>query len=170
MSALRNLPPLALLLVGCATGCADRQVEDLRLGGVVPIPAVTEVPTPPLDDKPSVEGVTRENWADQVVLVPVDEPVRPPGFAWNAGFHDPDRRQRGAYPTPDSAVEPARPSADQALRDLSNPFYAAAGLVTLPVRLVTGPWAPSAGKHLDDWRERASSGPERPDTEPPAKP
>src|SRR5689334_4851548 len=104
---------LTLPLAACSTG-NDRDWignPDLPVGGgpgAVYVDSLTDTgrpEAPPTSDGPSLTGLSRENWAGSVMMVPVDTTAATRTYLKTFMWTDATARQRGMMPSPLSSLE-----------------------------------------------------------------
>jgi len=103
---LAGLLPAALCLAGCMHAENDR----LRLGACETLPVFQTQPhaLPPAGT--SVSGLDRSEWAPVAFVVPVHGTAHQPTYAPSAFELADLPRQRGEFPTPESALDLGEPS------------------------------------------------------------
>ncbi len=138
-----------------AVGCMAPSETSPRLGGVAALPAIEDAPdpAPPLSDEPSLTSIDRSGWDEKPVLAPVDNRYLFPGVSLRPDYSEALARQRGDYPTVDSAVELSGPESAAHAEMWAGPIWAAWDLVLLP-RVFFGYVPTRHGRPLD-WRDRA---------------
>lgn len=96
-------------------------------------------------DEPSLVGIDRENWEARTFLVPVDGTHHRPTYADPFFLTDVTRRQRGEYPSIESALDgdgseyAAGADSERFQEGVLVPLRALLDLVTIPVRLFGEP-------------------------------
>lgn len=159
-----TIPALALsaglavlpFLSGCvdannrlAVGVEPQQIRFEALNGVQPL--ATDGATPiqgdfqRADDAPSLVSLDRANWDSRTLAQPVDYTLHRPHYRVPSSYPDKLPRERGEFPTPDSALDLAcRSENQQAWQALGAPLGAFVEGLSIPFRLIfepqTGVW------------------------------
>lgn len=145
---LALLGPIALLaLAGCTHESNDRH----RLGESGTLPAFTVSPhtLPPIN--PGITGLDRDNWEPITLLIPVNGTAHQPTYTTSAFDTATLARQRGEFPTAESALELIDPDEDdEILFAIEAHASAALDAVLLVPRLLLRPptesdWSPTLG-------------------------
>lgn len=131
MPRARMLPFLtvSVCLIGClGAGCATVDNDRLTVADQ-PLPVTEDAEgrgAPPLKEAtgPSVTGVDRSNWPEQEIVVWQDGVRHHPRFTTNQPrYANATARQRGAYPTAESALELGDDGGAQFWEGFAGPFY-----------------------------------------------
>jgi len=154
-TAFRSLTILAAGLFGA--GCAVDRDYDLRLGGDLPLEAVSpewiELPEG-LSTRPSATTVARDNWEEIVHFVPLDAVDRGQGAALRARYAKTPARLTGEHPDAQSAIELDTEAPGRLIAEaFAAPFWAALDFLSLPVRAAGWRAEDDQGRPLD-WRRR----------------
>lgn len=160
----------ALLLAGCVTrnatttigGAMPQEADSTAASGYTPAvfaaspdyaggtgaePAKRAPGAAIPSDGPSLSGLSREDWGQQTVLVPVDGPGYRPLYATQRAWNLRTARQRQEPPTPASALEGRRFGFwRQTGESFAAAGYGLADFVLIVPRMVaTPPWTGNAG-------------------------
>jgi hypothetical protein len=142
---------LALAAAGAAwPGCAGSLNTSTRVGGAVTLGTLAppdavlhpreSYPPPP---GPSLRGISRANWSEQVFLVPVDGAEHYAASSVHPRCTDQNLRQGAGFPTEHSTLESTTPASafQQTLEAIAEPFYCGLDIVmALPRAVFDPPW------------------------------
>ncbi len=149
-TALRFTATLSLALAALA-GCSNGEFNtESTLGGVVQAEAFDSQQRSWLPgasgtnpDAPSVrtDSLSREHWGEYAYTVPVSGVTHYPTYATRLHYTDQFARQRGEFPTVDSALDTSAKDSRlvQVAEGLVWPVWAGIDLGLLPVRAFTNP-------------------------------
>ena len=99
-------------------------------------------PAPPPLDGPSLTGPDRGHWPHLTVAVPINQVQSNPDYTWSAELVKDTRRQRGQYPTAQSALDVEETTPGHYAEGGLNVAMGFGAVVLVPYRVVTGdgPW------------------------------
>lgn len=130
------------LMMAFAGGCVVDSDTESFLGGAVYLPALMDEPEAgpyrpaPAADEASLTSIDRENWSTKGVLVPSIEFEHYPIFTTRHSIMARSARQRGEFPTTESALDLAGGSEqDQTTEGFTTMFYAWADVVLFIPRM-----------------------------------
>ncbi len=136
-----------MLGAGLLSACVDSNSRT-TIGQTITLPALEPsrpIPEEYPQDGPSLAGLDRSNWGAMTFLVPVDGTHHRPTYADALFLTDVTRRQRGEYPTIESALdldgsEQGTTASHQRFAEgFIVPARAMLDAVTIPVRLIGEP-------------------------------
>lgn len=154
-SITRGLWASAALAAGAVAGCGDLN-QSSRLGGTVGFealgdgqPRVDAAPAPGQSDAPSVTSLDRNGWQERSFVVPMDGAAHHPTYTSGLGprYTRDLARQRGEYPTAETALDTWSPAARGAMiaEAAAASFWAGLDIVAAPCRMVRfAPWSITA--------------------------
>lgn len=121
--------------------CQGRLNDRNTIGGSVSLPSITpDAPIPTVASQDArTTGLDRADWPTTTFLVPVDGTVHGPDWKTTVSFAEKSRRQKGLYPTPDSALELTDAKGAQAIEGVAAPFIALLDVGLMPIRFFTAP-------------------------------
>ena len=132
-----GLAPLALTLTGCVSDVNNRVV----LGSNVAIDAGAGGGTS--TSSPSLRGLDRSNWGSTTIRVPVDGTVHRATYVSRHLYDDSLARQKGLYPTSETAMELDGDRGMGAAEVAARPGWALLDVALMPVRIAMDPpWEP----------------------------
>lgn len=147
-----------MALVACGT---QNSTNTLIGAGDEPLPALVARPPSsiPAEATPSVEGLDRRNWPVTEVSVPRGQVEVQPSYSENLTLASGAARDRGAYPSPATALDGRSDGVSMLAEAGAQPFWSAGWImVGGPIRMAIGepPWAvqrnPSSDFALEDPR------------------
>lgn len=135
---------LVLLAASVPGGCVSRKNDGLGLGGVL-VPEAVAPPGPGIalsSDQPSVTSFSRDDWERTEFLVPVLGVAHKPMYTKSASRVKVTPRQRGEFPTTESAMDLVAGSAKRQRREAFwAPFRALGSAILLvPKMFYQRPW------------------------------
>jgi len=149
----------AILALGSALGgCVSDHNARLELGSNVVIDRVSERSHGVDDDAPSVHGLDRSNWESISVRVPVDGTVHRPTYARTRLYDESLARQKGLYPTSETALELEGASGLAAAEIAAQPFHVFVGAALVPLRVAMDPPWERAQSPRTVYKRRAPGG------------
>lgn len=150
LTALRITAPLTLALAAL-NGCSNGEFNnETTLGGVVQAESFDSQQRSWLPgasgtnpDAPSVrtDSLSREHWGEYAYAVPVSGVTHYPTYATRLHYTDQFARQRGEFPTADSALDTSGKESRlvQVAEAVVWPVWAATDVILFPVRAFTNP-------------------------------
>ncbi len=159
MTTLRTLtrsavsPAVLILLGACSSARNDRVAV-----GEETLPAFAATHEARTDDAPSAGIMSRSGWGEVVFDVPVDGTIHQPTYRLGSCLPDrsPTARQRGAYPTHDSALDTEGDAGARVLEMFAAPLGAALEIVLFPIHAVMQPmWSETASPAQEYERSRS---------------
>lgn len=155
---MRNRASSAGTLLACTAaltticGCISPENDRLAIGESLRLPATGysgETPPPdttwgkaeaPASPAPSVTGIDRSNWRRTDIAVPVDGTAHNPLYVTNTfAWTDGNARQRGDYPTVESALDEASDVEGQQWDAVAAPFVGAFDVLAIIPRMFVQP-------------------------------
>lgn len=154
--ALARVTIAALAIPALLTGCVDANnrlavgsspTETIKfeaISGSQPLAAGDAAPSDTAfqraDDAPSVVSLDRANWDSRVLAQPVDYTLHRPHYRVPTRYPNKIARERGDYPTAETALDLAcRSDGQQAWQALGAPLGAFVEGLSIPVRLIFEP-------------------------------
>ncbi|MBC7836085.1 MAG: hypothetical protein H7Y88_13445 [Phycisphaerales bacterium] len=150
-SELKNHSPSPLAAAALAiplalAACAGPLNHDTAIGDQIVLPALSPAPIDPEPaepSQPSLTSLSRDNWEPQMFAVPPNTIEHQPTYSSHARVADEMARQRGEYPTEDTAVLNSGDKSRwyQVGEAILEPFASALDIVMfIPRALVKHPW------------------------------
>ena len=127
-------------LAALAAGCAGPLNDQIGLTGAESLPALSADPARDAPSvEPSLDGLDRSHWPTTVVTVPLGQVEHWPTYTRNIYLGDTTARQRGEFPSVDSALE-GDSGSQQRLESGLNLLVAYLQIAWWPVELMGGRW------------------------------
>ncbi len=128
-------------LAALAAGCAGPLNDQIGLTSAEPLPALSAEPAPDAPSaEPSLDGLDRSHWPTRMVAVPVRQVEHWPTYTRNIYLSNTTARQRGEFPTADSALEGGASVLDQGFQSDLNLLVAPLQIPWFPVEVMGGRW------------------------------
>jgi hypothetical protein len=126
-------------------GCAPVN-EEVGLINAPPLPALDpDAPTIriPAHATPSITSHDRSNWGIQTVILPLKQVEHRPTYTSDIHFASNTPRERGEYPTAQTALDVPTPNLEQVAEGVVGPAYAGILVIWWPVEWIANnrpPW------------------------------